>query len=122
MAYVYRLWFVLLVIYLVAVATMNRDAILRVEPHDFSAGWEYGLNHNLYCAFPKLFVCKSEGFLMFELQRNRLLEEDFRLIVVFGALPVSSLLVLLIAQKAFLIALFVVACTVAGCIILLNGG
>lgn len=121
MSYVYRLWCVLLPVYLLAMGVLNREAILRPEPHDFAAAWEYGVAKNLHCAFPQVFVCKSDPAALFALQRNRLLEEDFNLIVTFAVLPMASLAALIIAEKAVTVALFIAACALAARFVLTSG-
>lgn len=121
MSYIYRIWIVLVTVYLVFMAVTNRDAILRPEPHDFEAAWTYGINKTIKCELPFLFHCESDQTSLFALHERRLLEEDFNLLTKFVVLPGLSLIVLVIAEKALTVAVFIGLSLLAARFLLLKG-
>lgn len=121
MAYLYRIWLVVLVIYLVGTGFLLRDSLIRPEPHNFGAAWSYGVNTYVRCRLPRILECRTEYSRIFAPQRNRWLEEDFNLILRLLLLPAASLLVLLIAHRALAVALFSALGLVAAGFIVLGG-
>ncbi|HHS94557.1 MAG TPA: hypothetical protein ENK63_04375 [Rhodobacterales bacterium] len=90
----FRLWFVVVFVWLAYTVYTRWEHIVRVERHDWEAAIGYGVNKYLYCEFPTKFECKPGNWI--PNQQDFLIEQDFQLILTAAVYPLALAVILFI--------------------------
>jgi hypothetical protein len=106
MGFFFRFGIVLLMMYWLVMAIMNREVIFRPEPHNFEKAAIYGFNKIVKCEFPRIFSCDNGLVSIFAVKEMQLLDQDVDLIRNFVAIPAVPLVALFFAENVVTMVIF----------------